>query len=375
MSAIRISPYFVNFKEAGGLEYQVQLSKEAEKKREALFKELIDVAFDPTNFEVKAYSPFSVTAQPYSKQEVIFAVVKFIAVSAIAYYLSSRLQKTIMGNTDIDLTTRAPKRTLKDIIGNKEAKAEVSKLLEILKAKNNGEKTPSEQRAFLFYGVPGTGKTVLAEAMAGELEIPFISTAASEFDNTFIGKGSSNIRSAFAAASKAAKKNKNKKAILFIDEIDALVNREGLRSGHDAGKPTLLQLFKSIDDNPNVIIVAATNYDTNLDSALSRRLEVQVHFSLPNQDERRELIEYYLKKGNAYCEQQDLDYIAKNTQGLSGAILENIINSASREAWINRPQNTDAETKLYISRELLMKATQGEIDKVMRRAEASQGRR
>lgn len=222
------------------------------------------------------------------------------------------------------------KPTFNDVAGLREAKQELMEVVDFLKNPkkylNMGAKIP---RGVLLVGSPGTGKTLLARAVAGEAGVPFFHISASEFVEMFVGVGAARTRDAFATAKKAAP------AILFIDEIDA-IGRErgaGLGGGHDEREQTLNQILVEMDGfekDTNVIILAATNRPDVLDIALLRpgRFDRRVILDLPNIEDREAILKVH-GKGKPCAKDVDLHKIAIRTPGFSGADLENIMNEAA----------------------------------------------
>src|SRR3989344_100877 len=222
------------------------------------------------------------------------------------------------------------KTTFKDVAGLKEAKQELEEVVDFLKNPKKfleiGARIP---RGVLLMGSPGTGKTLLARAVAGEAKVPFFHISASEFVEMFVGVGASRTRDAFATAKKAAP------AILFIDEIDA-VGRErgaGVGGGHDEREQTLNQILVEMDGferDTRVIVLAATNRPDVLDSALLRpgRLDRRVVLDMPDIKDREEILKIH-SRGKALDKDIDLRKIAVLTPGFSGADLANVLNEAA----------------------------------------------
>ncbi len=222
------------------------------------------------------------------------------------------------------------KVTFADVAGVEEAKAEVEELVEFLKDPNKfnrlGGRIPS---GVLMVGQPGTGKTLLAKAIAGEAKVPFFTISGSDFVEMFVGVGASRVRDMFEQAKKHAP------CIIFIDEIDAVGRHRGagLGGGHDEREQTLNQLLVEMDGfdgNEGVIVIAATNRPDVLDPALLRpgRFDRQVVVSLPDIRGREQILKVHLRK---VITNQSVDarVIARGTPGLSGADLSNLVNEAA----------------------------------------------
>lgn len=222
------------------------------------------------------------------------------------------------------------KVTFADVAGVEEAKAEVEELVEFLKDPNKfnklGGRIPS---GVLMVGQPGTGKTLLAKAIAGEARVPFFTISGSDFVEMFVGVGASRVRDMFEQAKKHAP------CIIFIDEIDAVGRHRGagLGGGHDEREQTLNQLLVEMDGfegNEGVIVIAATNRPDVLDPALLRpgRFDRQVVVSLPDIRGREQILKVHLRKVITDLS-IDPRVIARGTPGLSGADLSNLVNEAA----------------------------------------------
>ncbi len=218
----------------------------------------------------------------------------------------------------------------KDVAGAQEAKVELQEIVEFLKYPGKfealGAKIP---KGVLLFGSPGTGKTLLARAVAGEADVPFFSISGSEFVEMFVGVGASRVRDLFARA------KKNSPCIIFIDEIDAVGRQRGagLGGGHDEREQTLNQILVEMDgfeQGTNVIVIAATNRPDVLDPALLRpgRFDRRVTLDLPDMKAREEILEVHsLKK--PLDKNVDFKEVARKTPGVSGADLANIANEAA----------------------------------------------
>ena len=220
--------------------------------------------------------------------------------------------------------------TFDDVAGVDEEKEELEEIVEFLKSPKKftdmGARIP---KGVLLVGQPGTGKTLLAKAVAGEAGVPFFIISGSDFVEMFVGVGASRVRDLFEQA------KRNAPCIIFIDEIDAVGRQRGagLGGGHDEREQTLNQLLVEMDGfsaNEGVIVLAATNRPDVLDKALLRagRFDRQIVVGLPDVKAREQILEVHSKKKNL-AEDVDLKVIAKNTSGFAGADLENILNEAA----------------------------------------------
>lgn len=227
-------------------------------------------------------------------------------------------------NTDV-------KTTFKDVAGLEGAKEEVQEIVDFLKNPKKytvlGGKIP---KGALLVGSPGTGKTLLAKAVAGEAKVPFFSISGSDFVEMFVGVGASRVRDLFKQA-----KDKSP-SIIFIDEIDAIGRARGksnITGSNDERENTLNQLLTEMDGfgtDTNVIVIAATNRADVLDKALMRagRFDRQIYVDLPDLNERREIFKVHLKPIKV-IKTLDIDFLAKQTPGFSGADIANVCNEAA----------------------------------------------
>ncbi|MDO8467090.1 MAG: ATP-dependent zinc metalloprotease FtsH [bacterium] len=244
---------------------------------------------------------------------------------------SGASQAFTFGRANIRLSTPFKDRvTFKDVAGLKESKQELEEVVDFLKNPKKyleiGARIP---RGVLLMGQPGTGKTLLARAVAGEAGVPFFHISASEFVEMFVGVGASRTRDAFATAKKASP------AILFIDEIDA-IGRErgsGIGGGHDEREQTLNQILVEMDGferNTRLIVLAATNRPDVLDKALLRpgRFDRRVVLDMPDINDREEILKIHAR-GKALEKGVELRKVAVRTPGFSGADLANLLNEAA----------------------------------------------
>ncbi len=218
--------------------------------------------------------------------------------------------------------------TFEDVAGIDEVKEELTEIVDFLKNPkkyaNIGARIP---KGVLLAGAPGTGKTLLARAVAGEAGVPFFHSSGSEFEEMLVGAGASRVRDLFNKAKKAAP------CIVFIDEIDAVAKKRGTVLHSGAGEQTLNQILVEMDGlegRENVIILAATNRPDVLDPAILRpgRFDRTVVVNMPDYDGRRKILDVHAKN-KKFEKNVDLDTIAKKTVGYSGADLENLLNEAA----------------------------------------------
>src|ERR1039458_2011771 len=226
-----------------------------------------------------------------------------------------------------------PKTTFADVAGYFGVKQEISEIVEFLKTparyKEIGALIP---KGILLVGPPGTGKTMLARAVAGEAGVPFFSVSGSDFMEMFVGVGASRVRDLFATARKQAP------AIVFIDEIDSIGRKRGagLGGGHDEREQTLNQMLNEMDGfdvAEGIVVIAATNRPDVLDQALLRpgRFDRQIVVPLPDLDERLPILQVHCKDKRIGPD-VDLSIIARGTPGMSGADLANLVNEAALHA-------------------------------------------
>ncbi len=275
--------------------------------------------------------------------ELLLSILPFVLIIGIWIYLMRRMSGGAGGGAggqifnigkskaklfDEKTDTRT---SFKDVAGLEGAKEEVEEIVEFLKFPDKftslGGKIP---KGALLVGPPGTGKTLLAKAVAGEAKVPFFSLSGSDFVEMFVGVGASRVRDLFKQA-----KDKSP-AIIFIDEIDAIGRARGKNNftgSNDERENTLNQLLTEMDGfgtNTNVIVLAATNRADVLDKALMRagRFDRQIYVDLPDIRERKEIFEVHLRPIKT-SETLDLDFLARQTPGFSGADIANVCNEAA----------------------------------------------
>ena len=256
------------------------------------------------------------------------------------------------------LSDQQEKVTFEDVAGIDEAKEELGEIVEFLREPKKftrlGGRIP---KGVLLMGSPGTGKTLLARAIAGEAGVPFFSISGSDFVEMFVGVGASRVRDLFVQG------KKNAPCIIFIDEIDAVGRHRGagLGGGHDEREQTLNQLLVEMDgfeSNEGVILISATNRPDVLDPALLRpgRFDRQVVVPLPDIKGRQKILEVHMKK-TPVAPDVDVVVLAKGTPGFSGADLENLVNEAAllgakrNKEKIDMSDFEDSKDKVYMGLE------------------------
>jgi len=275
----------------------------------------------------------------------------FLLISVFIYFMMRSVQgansKALMfGQSQAKEAGREfkGKITFKDVAGVKEAKAELAEVVEFLRSPKKfsevGARTP---RGVLLLGSPGTGKTLLARAVAGEASVPFFSISGSEFVEMFVGVGASRVRDLFHKAKKSAP------CIVFIDEIDAVGRRRGagLGGSHDEREQTLNQILVEMDGfdpNTNVIVIAATNRPDVLDPALLRpgRFDRRVILDEPNLADREAILKVHSKQ-KPLGKEVSLKRAAERTPGFTGADLANLLNEAAILAAMKNKKIIDME--------------------------------
>ncbi len=243
-------------------------------------------------------------------------------------------QALSFGKSRAKLSTSTQKKvTFKDVAGVEEPKEELQEIIEFLREPQKFQKLGGRiPKGVLLVGAPGTGKTLLARAVAGEAHVPFFTISGSDFVEMFVGVGASRVRDLFAQS------QKNAPCIIFIDEIDAVGRHRGagIGGGHDEREQTLNQLLVEMDgfeSNEGVILVAATNRPDVLDPALLRpgRFDRRIVVSLPDVAGREGILGVHTRK-IPLAEDVDVHVLARGTSGFSGADLANLVNEAALNA-------------------------------------------
>ena len=269
--------------------------------------------------------------------EVILTLLPFVIIIGILYFLFVRQLRVAgrgamnFGKSKAKMLTRdREKVTFADVAGCDEAKEEVQEIVEFLRDPKKFQRIGGHiPKGVLLVGGPGTGKTLLARAVAGEADVPFFSIGGSDFVEMFVGVGAARVRDMFEQG------RKNAPCIIFIDEIDAVGRQRGagLGGGNDEREQTLNSLLAEMDgfeSHEGVIITAATNRPDVLDSALLRpgRFDRQITIDMPDLAGREEILKVHAKK-ITMSKEIDLNIVARNTSGFSGADLENLLNEAA----------------------------------------------
>jgi cell division protease FtsH len=270
-------------------------------------------------------------------QDILISFLPFVLIIGLLYFLFVRQLKNAgrgamsFGKSKAKMLTREKDSvTFKDVAGCDEAKEEVSEVVDFLKDPKKFQRIGGRiPKGVLMVGPPGTGKTLLAKAVAGEADVPFFSISGSDFVEMFVGVGAARVRDMFEQG------RKNAPCIVFIDEIDAVGRQRGagLGGGNDEREQTLNSLLVEMDGfdgHEGVIIIAATNRPDVLDNALLRpgRFDRQVTIDLPDLNGRHEILLVHAKK-IALDEAVNLEHVARNTPGFSGADLANLLNEGA----------------------------------------------
>lgn len=288
---------------------------------------LISFNVDPYVEKVQEESWFMTSVLP-----MLIAIVLFFVFFMIMNGQSSGTNSKMMnfGKSRAKMSMGDGKITLNEVAGLKEEKEELEEIVEFLKEPAKFTKVGARiPKGVLLEGAPGTGKTLLAKAIAGEAGVPFFSISGSDFVEMFVGVGASRVRDLFEEAKHHAP------CIVFIDEIDAVARRRGtgMGGGHDEREQTLNQLLVEMDGfgvNEGIIVMAATNRVDILDPAILRpgRFDRKVSVNRPDVGGREEILKVHAKN-KPLGEDVDLKEIAQTTAGFTGADLENLLNEAS----------------------------------------------
>lgn len=294
-------------------------------------KELMDHNLDPLMKDVPKDSWFLTSMLPIL---IVLIIAVFFFVMMNANNAGGSGGKMMnFGKSRAKLSVGDNKITLKQVAGLKEEKEELEEIIDFLKEPSKFTKVGARiPKGVLLEGAPGTGKTLLAKAIAGEANVPFFSISGSDFVEMFVGVGASRVRDLFADA------KKNAPCIVFIDEIDAVARRRGtgMGGGHDEREQTLNQLLVEMDGfgvNEGIIVMAATNRVDILDPAILRpgRFDRKITVAAPDVRGREEILNVHIKN-KPLSEEVDLKQVAQTTAGFTGADLENLLNEAAINA-------------------------------------------
>ncbi|MDO8664376.1 MAG: ATP-dependent zinc metalloprotease FtsH [Candidatus Liptonbacteria bacterium] len=324
-----------------GNELKIKLSdgKSAVSKKEAesgLTESLKNLNVNPAALQKVKIAIESESGFNYWASILIPTLLPILIIGAIFWFMLKQAKTGVnqafsFGRSNLRLSGLGKEKVMfKDVAGLKEAKEELLEIVQFLKEPKKfldlGARIP---RGVLLMGQPGTGKTLMARAVAGESNVPFFHISASEFVEMFVGVGASRTRDAFATAKKAAP------AIIFIDEIDAVGRQRGagLGGGNDEREQTLNQILVELDGfdrETRVIVLAATNRPDILDPALLRpgRFDRRVVLDLPDINDREEILKIH-SKGKMLAKDVDLRRLAVRTPGFSGADLANLMNEGA----------------------------------------------
>lgn len=299
-------------------------------------QQLMDEGLDPVMKDVPQENWFLTSILPII---VVLIVAVFFFVMMNANNAGGSSGKMMnFGKSRAKLSVGDNKITLKEVAGLKEEKEELEEIIEFLREPSKFTKVGARiPKGVLLEGAPGTGKTLLAKAIAGEAKVPFFSISGSDFVEMFVGVGASRVRDLFAEA------KKNAPCIVFIDEIDAVARRRGtgMGGGHDEREQTLNQLLVEMDGfgvNEGIIVMAATNRVDILDPAILRpgRFDRKISVGSPDVGGREEILKVHAKN-KPLAEDVDLKQVAQTTAGFTGADLENLLNEAAiNAAKVNR---------------------------------------
>ncbi len=269
--------------------------------------------------------------------DTLISIVPFILILVCGVWMMNKMggagsanaKAFDFGKSRAQLETKTKVR-FSDVAGCDEEKQEMEEIIDYLKYPKKFQKMGARiPKGILLCGHPGTGKTLLAKAVAGEANVPFYSISGSDFVEMFVGVGASRVRDMFKKAQQTAP------CIIFIDEIDAVGRQRGagFGGGHDEREQTLNQLLVEMDgmeDNKGIVVIAATNRPDVLDPALLRagRFDRQITVALPDRKGRKAILEVHARNKHI-SKDVDLDGLAKRTPGFSGADLENVLNEAA----------------------------------------------
>ncbi len=325
--------------DGAGNSYALAESKDADEKGSTQFKVQLPFRNDESLQQLLKESGVEIDGKPPKTMliSILANIVPFILIFGIIYFIFIRQMKNAgrgamsFGKSRAKLLTQDKnKMTFKDVAGVDEAKEELAEVVEFLKDPKQFQKLGGKMpKGVLLSGSPGTGKTLLAKAVAGEADVPFFTISGSDFVEMFVGIGASRVRDMFEQG------KKNAPCIIFIDEIDAVGRSRfsGIGGGHDEREQTLNALLVEMDGfdtQEGIIIVAATNRPDVLDPALLRpgRFDRQVVVDLPTLEGREQILKIH-SRNVRLSDKVDLKRTARGTSGFSGADLANLVNEAA----------------------------------------------
>lgn len=298
-----------------------------------------EVLLKDTHVVLKSFEPISLT---------LFTVLGTLAIPLIFLFVILRVYKTTLSGalskqTEQDFIQKSDV-TFKDVIGHDELREDIEFIVKMLKNPKLGSKTGARlPKGVLFSGSPGTGKTLLAKAIAGEAGVPFLYADASSFVEMFVGLGAKRVRDLFSIA------KKNTPCIIFIDEIDAVGGKRQKSGGsteHDQTLNALLQEMDGFSTQSGIFVIGATNTPDKLDKALVRsgRFDRKIEVNPPRDWKvRRDIFNHYLE-GKPLSDDVDIDVISKQTVGFTGADIEAVVNEASIIAAMKESEYIDMDS-------------------------------
>lgn len=273
---------------------------------------------------------------------IFSTLTSLFSIGLIFYLVYSTVNKTIGKGKDTKVAI-LPTTKLKDVAGMKEVKKDISILIEFLKnPKMFNEKGAKMPRGIILYGEPGTGKTLLVKAIAGEAGVPFFSIAGSDFVEMFVGLGAKRVRDLFQKARAVGP------CIIFIDEIDAVGRKRGGDSNSEKDQTinALLAELDGFSSKDEILVMAATNRLEDLDPALIRSGRFDKHIKVPlplTKEERKSIIDIH-KEGKRFDETVDFNQLAKMTIGMSGADIANILNESVIDSIMHGKEMVDNDS-------------------------------
>lgn len=294
--------------------------------------------------------------------KTIFSLLPTICILGIFIYIINGPLKQMSGGDDTKNEIAISNVKFSDIASNKECKKEMQNLVEFLKnPKKYTDAGAVLPKGVILYGDPGTGKTLMAKAIAGEAGVPFYSTSGSDFVEMYVGLGAKRIRNLFEKA------KKNAPCVIFIDEIDAVGKERGRKDSHSENEQTINALLAEMDGfngNEGIMVIAATNRIDTLDSALIRpgRFDKHISIPLPDVEGRKELFSLY-KKNKNFASCVDFEALAKMTIGFAGADIKTLLNEATILAVDNEHKEVSNEDIDKAMTQMIMKGSVVEDNK------------